>query len=85
LLLDEPTVGLDPDVALRIREYILAYHRKTHNTLVLTTHYMPEAQALCEEIAFIKEGRILAQGTSAELQTLAQASDLEKTFLEFAK
>src|SRR5207245_9430607 len=63
LLLDEPTVGLDPDIALRVRGYIMEYHKRTGCTLVLTTHYMQEAEQLCQRIAFIRAGKILALGT----------------------
>lgn len=67
LLLDEPTVGLDPDVSVRIREQIAALRTEWKTTILLSTHYMPEAQALCDEIAFLKSGEILAAGTPATL------------------
>jgi ABC-2 type transport system ATP-binding protein len=85
LLLDEPTVGLDPDIAQRVREYILDYHKKSHCTVVMTTHYMPEAQMLCERIAFIREGKILALGTPDQLKAQVQAKDMEGVFLELAR
>jgi ABC-2 type transport system ATP-binding protein len=85
LLLDEPTVGLDPDIAQRVRQYILDYHKRTGSTLILTTHYMPEAQMLCERIAFIRGGRILALGTPAELKAQVNAQDMEGVFLELAR
>jgi ABC-2 type transport system ATP-binding protein len=68
LFLDEPTLGLDPDVSARIRERVAALRRERGMTIVLTTHYMREAEELCDEIAFIKAGRILAQGTANELK-----------------
>jgi ABC-2 type transport system ATP-binding protein len=68
LFLDEPTLGLDPDVSARIRERVAALRRERGMTIVLTTHYMREAEELCDEIAFIKAGRILAQGTAHELK-----------------
>ena len=55
LLLDEPTVGLDPDVAHRIREAIQRLHREKGTTILMTTHNMKEAEALCEQVAFINE------------------------------
>ena len=85
LLLDEPTVGLDPDVARRVRELVQNYHRDSGATLVLTTHYMQEAEQLCERIAFIREGRILALGSPAELKSQLQASNMEEVFLELAR
>ena len=68
LFLDEPTLGLDPDVAVRVRAHIVRLRREQGITIVLTTHYMREADELCDEIAFIKAGRILARGTSGELK-----------------
>lgn len=68
LFLDEPTLGLDPDVSVRIRHQIAALRRERGTTVILTTHYMREAEELCDEIAFIKAGRILARGTAATLK-----------------
>lgn len=85
LLLDEPTVGLDPDIAQRVRQYIQEFHKRTHCTLILTTHYMPEAQMLCERIAFIRDGKVLALGTPAELKAKVKAEDMEGVFLELAR
>ena len=62
LFLDEPTLGLDPDVSARLREHIARLRRERGMTIVLTTHYMREAEELCDEIAFMKAGRILARG-----------------------
>jgi ABC-2 type transport system ATP-binding protein len=68
LFLDEPTLGLDPDVSIRIRAQIAGLRRERGTTIILTTHYMREAEELCDEIAFIKGGRVLAQGTADELK-----------------
>lgn len=68
LFLDEPTVGLDPDIALKIRELIKRIHSQNDITILLTTHYMKEAEMLCDRIAFLKKGRIIAEGTPAELK-----------------
>src|SRR6266581_4676459 len=68
LFLDEPTLGLDPDVSIRLRAQIAALRRERGTTIILTTHYMREAEELCDTIAFIKGGRILAQGTAEELK-----------------
>ena len=68
LFLDEPTLGLDPDVSVRIRAQVRDLRRERGTTVILTTHYMREAEELCDEIAFIKGGRILAQGSPDELK-----------------
>ena len=68
LFLDEPTLGLDPDVSVRVREHVAALRRERGMTIVLTTHYMRDAQQLCDQVAFIKAGQILARGTPDELK-----------------
>jgi ABC-2 type transport system ATP-binding protein len=85
LLLDEPTVGLDPDIAQRVRQHIQDYHQRSGCTLLLTTHYMQEAQQLCERIAFIRDGKVLALGSPDELKAKVKAENMEGVFLELAK
>lgn len=66
LILDEPTVGIDPQSRNFIHEELHALHR-AGMTILYTTHYMEEAENLCDEIAIIDHGKILAQGTVPEL------------------
>jgi len=67
LFLDEPSAGLDPQTRLLLWEIIRDYNR-LGKTIVLTTHYMDEADELCDRLAIIDHGRIIAQGTPAELK-----------------
>ena len=67
LFLDEPSAGLDPQTRLLLWEIIRDYN-KLGKTIVLTTHYMDEADTLCERLAIIDHGRIIAQGSPAELK-----------------
>jgi ABC-2 type transport system ATP-binding protein len=76
LFLDEPTLGLDPDISVRVRERIAALRRQRGVTIVLTTHYMREAEELCDEVAFIKSGLILARGTAADLKRQIAIGDV---------
>ncbi|HUM17960.1 MAG TPA: ABC transporter ATP-binding protein [Candidatus Nitrosotalea sp.] len=76
LFLDEPTLGLDPDVSIRIRAQIAELRRERGTTIILTTHYMREAEELCDRIAFIKEGRILAEGSADELKRQIRIGDV---------
>ncbi len=62
LFLDEPTIGLDPDIAIKTRKLIKKIHEEKEITIVLTTHYMKEAEQLCNRIAFINKGRIISIG-----------------------
>ena len=76
LFLDEPTLGLDPDVSVRLRERVATLRRERGMTIVLTTHYMREAEQLCDEIAFIKAGQVLARGTADELKRQIKIGDV---------
>jgi ABC-2 type transport system ATP-binding protein len=67
LLLDEPTTGLDPNARREIWNILLKLKKESHTSLILTTHYMEEAEQLCEYIIFIDKGRILTEGTRDEL------------------
>jgi ABC-2 type transport system ATP-binding protein len=67
LLLDEPTVGIDPQARLNILEFIRQL-RDTGTAILYTTHYLEEAENLCQRIGIIDHGRLLAEGTLAELQ-----------------
>jgi len=67
LLLDEPTVGIDPQARLNILEFIRNLCA-TGTAILYTTHYLEEAESLCQRIGIIDHGRILAEGTFSELQ-----------------
>jgi ABC-2 type transport system ATP-binding protein len=67
LFLDEPTLGLDPQARRAIWDYIAGLKRK--KTILLTTHYMEEADSLSDRIGIIHEGKVAALGTSQELKT----------------
>ena len=67
LLLDEPTVGIDPQARLNILEFIRGL-RASGTAILYTTHYLEEAETLCQRIGIIDHGRLLAEGTLTELQ-----------------
>src|SRR5712692_4398175 len=74
LFLDEPTVGLDVEAARAVREYVRLWMRQNaRRTVLLTTHYMFEADELCDRVAVINHGQIVAQGTTNELKRDLQA------------
>jgi ABC-2 type transport system ATP-binding protein len=77
VLLDEPTVGVDPQSRNRIFEMVEAL-RAEGTTVIYTTHYMEEAERLCDSIAIVDHGRIIAQGTKDELvaQSFGSRSDV---------
>ncbi|MDQ3793641.1 MAG: ABC transporter ATP-binding protein [Actinomycetota bacterium] len=81
LFLDEPTAGVDVELRYKLWGYI---RELNHNglTILLTTHYLEEAEALCEEIALINGGRIAAHGTSEELKRDYEAASIEEVYLK---
>jgi ABC-2 type transport system ATP-binding protein len=75
LFLDEPTTGLDPQGRLRVWEVIESF-RKHGGTVILTTHYMEEAARLCDRVAIMDHGRIIALGTPNELVASLHADQI---------
>ena len=88
LLMDEPTTGLDPRSKLDVQTFIEEV-RDTHDaTIVLTTHDLAEAERLCDRIALINDGRLVAEGTPAELKELvardyAKEPSMDSVFMTF--
>lgn len=83
LFLDEPTLGLD--VLARSDLWAAIRSLKGKITIVLTTHYMQEAKALSDRIGIMKDGRLLALGTVAELKERAGAENFEDAFIAIVK
>lgn len=81
LILDEPTVGIDPELRLSIWSELMLLKREQGKTIIVTTHVMDEAEK-CDRIAMVREGGILAAGTPDELKTAYGAADLEGVFLQ---
>lgn len=78
LILDEPTVGLDPKQIIEIRETIRSLGQ--NHTVILSSHILPEVQAVCDRILVIHHGKIVADGTSAELsERMEGAEQLDMT------
>ena len=83
LFLDEPTLGLDVIARHELWDAIRAL--KGQITIILTTHYMEEAETLSDRIGIMKDGRLLAVGTAEELKTLAGTDDFETAFVTIVK
>jgi ABC-2 type transport system ATP-binding protein len=80
LILDEPTAGVDVELRLELWHYVQRINTEG-TTILLTTHYLEEADQLCSRIAFIHEGEIVACGTSQELAAQYGARSLEDAYL----
>jgi ABC-2 type transport system ATP-binding protein len=81
LILDEPTAGVDVELRLELWQYVQRINSEG-TTILLTTHYLEEAEELCDRIAFIGEGRIAATGSASELADTYGVSSLEDAYLE---
>ncbi|MFC5405983.1 ABC transporter ATP-binding protein [Cohnella soli] len=80
LILDEPTVGIDPELRLSIWNELLRLKQEEGKTIIVTTHVMDEAER-CDELAMVREGQILATGTPGQLKSAYDARNLEEVFL----
>ena len=81
LFLDEPTTGLDPQSRLQLWQQVTAF-REHGGTVLLTTHYMDEAERLCDRIAIVDHGKVIALGTPVELIRSLQAADVVELLSE---
>lgn len=81
VFLDEPTVGMDPQSRRAIWDFVLELKKKS-KTILLTTHYMEEAEQLCDRVAVIDYGKLIELGSPNGLKAKYQAKDLEDVFLQ---
>ena len=83
LFLDEPTLGLD--VIARRELWKIINNMKGKITISLTTHYLEEAEALCDRVAVMAKGKVKATGTPAELKAIAKTDNFEVAFIKIAE
>src|SRR5207247_7946076 len=81
VILDEPTAGVDFELRLELWRYIRRLHEEG-TTILLTTHYLEEAETLCEEIALIRQGELIARDTSDGLRDTYSASSLADVYVK---
>jgi len=81
LFLDEPTVGMDPRVRRTTWEFVSSL-KETNKTIILTTHYIEEAEALCDRVAIIDYGKLIAIGSPQELIEKHDSKNLEEVFMK---
>jgi len=85
LLLDEPTASLDPDVADRVRTVLKDIVKDNGSSILFTSHNMSEVEKMCDRLAFLHHGKILAQGTPQEIIKQFGRQNLEDVFLHIAR
>lgn len=76
LFLDEPTTGLDPQARSAVWEYLRGLHKRQEITVVITTHYLDEAETLCDRVAIVDYGKLMALGTPTELKRKVMGGDV---------
>ncbi|AWB34905.1 ABC transporter ATP-binding protein [Orrella marina] len=81
IVLDEPTAGVDVDLRRSLWEFISRLNKQGH-TILLTTHYLEEAEALCGRIAMLKQGKVIALDTTEALLARVGGAGLEEAFVQ---
>jgi ABC-2 type transport system ATP-binding protein len=85
LLLDEPTASLDPDTGDMVRTWLERYRAESGCTILLASHNMAEVERLCDDVVMLKQGRVVDQGSPADLLARYGRDDLEAVFLDIAR
>jgi len=85
LVLDEPTASLDPEVSERVRHVIRTEHERRRFTLLVTSHNMADIERLSRRVVFMARGRVVADGSPAEIHAKYDTTDMESTFLKIAQ
>lgn len=85
LLLDEPTASLDPDIADKVRKAVIRVREEQGAAMLYTSHNMRDVEEVCDRVIFMHKGRILHQGTPAEIVAHFQEKSLEDVFIRVAR
>ena len=84
LILDEPTLSLDPYRAQQVRQLLRSMQRKRGMSILHTSHNMQEVETFCDRILFLHQGRQIAEGTPAEMLKRFQGRSLDELFIRIA-
>lgn len=82
LFLDEPTTGLDPQTRNNIWDHIKKLNKEESMTIFFTTHYLPEAEEMADQLAIIDHGKIIGRGTLKDIEKQTNSTSLEEAFLK---
>lgn len=85
LLLDEPTASLDPEMASTVRSVLQSIQQKCKMGVVYTSHNMEEVERMCDRVLFINHGRIMAEGSQANLLEKYACNSLEEVFIKLVR
>lgn len=82
IIMDEPTVGIDPQSRNHILEYTMNLNKNLGTTIIYTTHYMEEAEHLCTKLAIMDEGKVIAYGSKEDIKRMVTDEENAKIFVE---
>lgn len=85
MLLDEPTASLDPDMADKVRKFLREIQKERGISMVYTSHNMRDVEEVCDRVLFMQKGRILTEGTPAQILEKFQETSLEEVFIRVAR
>ena len=85
LFLDEPTASMDPDIAAKVRKRLHELQRQRGLTMIYTSHNMQEVEQMCDRVIFLAKGRIVMQGSPAEIIKQSKSRSLEELFIAIAR
>lgn len=85
LMLDEPTASLDPDIADKVRTALRRIQAESGMAMLYTSHNMRDVEAVCDRVIFIHHGRVIAEGTPAEVVARSSHGSLEELFIRLAR
>ncbi|MGD9897257.1 MAG: ABC transporter ATP-binding protein [Candidatus Methylacidiphilaceae bacterium] len=85
LLLDEPTAGLDPDIADKVRSLLRRLQAERGIAMLYTSHNMRDVEEICDRVLFLRGGRLLAEGSPVEILRRFRCDDLEQLFIQLTR
>ena len=85
LLLDEPTASLDPDIADKVRKLLRKIQLEKKLSILQTSHNMKDVEEVCDRVLFVNKGKILAEGTPAEIMQNFERTNLDEVFIHIAR
>lgn len=85
LMLDEPTASLDPDIADKVRKVVRKVQRERNIGILYTSHNMRDIEEVCDRVIFLHKGRIVCEGTPADIVSRSSSQSLEDVFIKIAR
>lgn len=82
IIMDEPTVGIDPQSRNHILEYAMNLNKNLGTTIIYTTHYMEEAEHICSKLAIMDEGKVIAYGSKEDIKRMVTDEENAKIFVD---